>query len=196
MRESVKLVAAETRAGFVRWESAPRWVRPDDPEGYWHIPRSVAARKGDEQYELHVILWCGAWRRCPPEDLKPTPYPGARLCGTCDGRANGYERRAGLIFSPRGLFDAPKRCPALLAGMERRCPFCGGKASYRHGGWCSDQVPHKPGPLLADNAHPCPHHGWRFAVRDGSRIICKDWRFVHAEPCNTVLATLTPEASR
>jgi hypothetical protein len=184
MTASVRLVAGEIREGSARLLRVPRWVRPDDAEHYWHVPRSAEIPDAELQRRYRrdikpvvlVHFWCGGYRWTARENLTSKPFEGALLCATCDGRAKGFERENGLIFSPRSPFDTPKLCPALLANDERLCPFCGGKERFRRSYCHYDQVQHAPGPDFARFVQPCPRHGWKKASRRGRQIVCvTDW---------------------
>ena len=68
--QRVEKVREEIRDGSVRLTQVPRWARPLDGEGYWHIPRSAeivdaafswgGKRAGDDV--VYARFWCGQGR--------------------------------------------------------------------------------------------------------------------------------------
>jgi hypothetical protein len=168
----IRLVPEEIGEGSVRLTRVSRWVSPEDGEHYWHIPRSAELVDG----VARVRFWCGGSRWVAMERFHAEPFPDALRCGTCEGRAAGYERRDGLIFSPRSPFDAPKFCPAFLSPDEKRCPFCGSKGRWVRNYCHYDQAQHRCGDGIA-SATPCPRHGWKFTRRQSNGLICfgKPW---------------------
>lgn len=153
-------------------DTLPRWAMPEAPEGYWHIPRSAEVHY--EDYGA-VRFWCGQQRWMLFSRMTNQTPPTMR-CGTCEGRASGYESKGdGAIFSPRSHFDAPKVCPWTIRGdRDDRCPFCGGKPRYRRSYVHYDEVQHRPGEWIA-SVPPCPRHGWKYMRRVGDQLRCQDW---------------------
>lgn len=155
----------------------PRWVRPNDGAKYWHIPRT--ARVVDNGYRgirmISVEFWCGVGRWILSSDCTEKA-PSENICGTCEGRARGFEGDGGLVFRPRSDFDLPRLCPAT--GTGRVCAICGGKERWRRSYCHYDEVQHTPGPLLA-SFDPCPRHGWKYAgLKDGA-LVCRTRDRIH-----------------
>lgn len=166
----------------------PRWAMPESPEGYWHIPRSAERHVADFGY---VRFWCGVSR--PMSFAKMTnKTPPAMRCGTCEGRANGYEQRDGAIFRPRSPFDLPKLCPGSMGDdhSDRLCSYCGGKRTghYDGGGWREGW--HRTAEGLSRYT-PCPRHGWRFTRVVDGKLTCCEWGY--GQKCGHVLVSGAPE---
>lgn len=151
------LLAPLHRDGVDHIVHAPRWAPPNDADGYWHIPRSISAEDGGEIGR--VLFWCGVERTTMRLRALTNREPQSNRCGTCVGRASGYERQDGIIFQPRSAFDPPRVCPAMV-GDNETCRVCDSKPRHRRSYCHYDEVPHRPGPGLAQY-EPCPRHGWK-----------------------------------
>lgn len=178
---SAPLLQAPVREGQRAVASSPRWMRPLEADGYWHIPRTIARerfyRDGDSAEDaVTVTFWCSPYRHGVWRDLTDTPATGALLCGACEGRANGVEGGGGLIFRPRSEFALPKLCPAFVHHTLSICPICGGKPRYARRHWDYDQALHIAGAGLV-RFMPCPEHGWRrmHSPRNGV-LVCASFR--------------------
>ena len=163
---------------------APRWVPPADAEGYWHIPRSAGV---DPCAGARITFWCGISRRGVDLSHCTNDRPTGNLCGTCEGRANGYEGRDGLVFRPRDAFNAPRWCPALCHGATH-CEYCGAKAKWRRSFCHYDETRHRPGDRLALLA-PCPRHGWKYIKQTNAGLVCRDYHWCRDDMnCGYVVA--------
>lgn len=166
---------------------APRFVRGPG-NGRWHIPRSgVVHELGHTAYHLWCgqVMYVGGRRRAEVLGRDPWPDDGVPVCGTCAGRVVGADRAVDdLLFAPRRL-DPPAVCPGsripglylevpgnpggTLARPTVICLACdavtketGGSRGYD---WTPlHAAPHPPEQLV----DPCPFHGWRELVPDGT----------------------------
>lgn len=138
----------------------PGWIRPSPHRRarYWHMPRSAALHSDGR---ITVSLWCGPSRSTITVDDFTDEPPDEYRCGTCVGRRQGFERKNGLIFTPRDHWKLPTRCPGEGTDADwRHCFACGARvhsARYPNYGYAD----HRPAAAFTDRYAPCPRHGWR-----------------------------------
>lgn len=189
---------------------APRYLRPESPDGYWHSPRAVqidSDRHPSIPVLVRVMILCShSWRLTRAENLTDD-RPPAMVCASCDGRAQIAEVSpyrdgpgADLVYRPRSEFHVPKVCPFWEWDAEwdgppnkETCPVCGARARYTRDycGW--RPRPHDAGERLASYA-PCDVHGWAHLKPAGKTLVCADsighgrWR----RRCEYTLRPATP----
>lgn len=163
---------------------------------YWHRPRHGVTWPG-QGHRISWQPWCGSALSTTNgvEYAHEVPDDGRRVCGTCEGRAQGAGHPPvalapmhgiGVVFSPRRPTDPPRTCPGSQSlaceelpyakghGSRGRCLVCGLTIRLRgHGGWLRSgygmQI-HAPGPGLVPG---CEWHGWRrLGITADRRIVC------------------------
>lgn len=174
----------------------PPFVRPRQPGGYFHEPRSAKIRPAGRHWSydrLVVRFWCGQSRqiRLVPGRVRQDVLanftgrrPPEQLCGTCDGRSEAFHDNAsGTVFQPRDHFAGPTWCPfrgVWPADNGDDCPLCGHRLRYSPGINAYGCARHK-----ARNDYttgPCPSHGWQqiYAAPDG--LVCQSYRCDYTAP--------------
>ena len=162
---------------------------------YAHIPRSVAATNHLDRHGRHILAattWCG--QPAPRHPRWADDYePPRELCGTCHGRALGYDPTApGIGFHPTRTLRAldgrvwcpgPRRRLDIPTDSHRGalCLLCGHRDKYTiHGsrGYHAGHLAMRRH-RLDDNAEAlvwCPSCGWKNLTREGDTIRCTTWR--------------------
>lgn len=157
MTETIRLRKEPIDSG-VHILKLPKYLRPTGFGTYWHIPRSASNGK----HGLFVRLWCGQSRFAVHEHDLKTERPEEMLCGTCDGRADGFLAEQELIFRPHNAWF-PKWCPGWGTGPKgRECALCGERVKFHYHRWGGGvtEARHRPSEKLLEMCSPCPRHGW------------------------------------
>lgn len=143
----------------------------------WHRVRSatrniVEGVPGTIAYHA----WCGQLLYSGRSRALDAPDDGAPVCGTCEGRALGYDpARPELLFTPETLIP-PRWCPARRlyedVGINvGRCLACGQLVPVKVYGWNGRPKLQQHEPL--ELVPGCPFHAWRYLVAAGETAVCQ-----------------------
>lgn len=156
----------------------------------WHRVRSSYRHLREWDGQIHQVwtYWCGqaGYERLNAGIMLADERPaGEPSCGTCEGRAIGYDsEHPEWIFTPWRI-DRTEKCPGSgtrkgddSKGSHWRdgeCWTCGEIVRFtwshsRYGGSDWSVGPHAPGSALME---PCDFHGWREIIRVDGVSVCK-----------------------
>lgn len=143
----------------------------------WHRVRSAARFHIDGQ-DGHTSYhgWCGQSLSSSHARAVDVPDDGAPVCGTCEGRALGYDpERPGLLFTPDTL-TPPRFCPSRTLFVDAgsnvgRCLVCQQLAPVKVHGW--NGYPKLQQHVALDLVPGCPFHAWRYLVAAGESAVCR-----------------------
>jgi hypothetical protein len=109
-------------------------------------------------------------------DTEPSHTSYLAVCGTCEGRALGFDpKRPGLLFTPATLAP-PRFCPNRTlfedAGSNvGRCLACQQFAPVKVHGW--NGYPKLQLHVALELVAGCPFHAWRYLVEADGSVVCR-----------------------